>query len=333
MKKSIKAVLIKSLPKWLLFKITVRGLKKSAEKKEINVSITHDYVRFIKGNRVIQIALKHFIYSADMVNSFDYYYGAVRPLEIDGISLVDYATPRYHEMNGFDLMPVFFPSLSEPIITTNQYLDFADLQPGSVVLDLGAYSGLTSIIFKELVGKSGKVIGLDADKINFNAIERNLSLYKNLTGNDIEVIFGAAWNHCEGLNFSTEGNMGSSATEIVGELRGQNRLVESYTLSRLAEIFELERVQFIKCDIEGAEAVIFEDSAFFEKYSPRIIIETHVVGNEETTDKCIADLSKYGYKCKRIEQSGVVLPLLECYPPAMTIGDKNNELSKKVPSL
>lgn len=290
------------------------NLRTIAQAKGIEVFSNSEYFDFKKGVQVIRISQKHVIYSLDIVNSFDYYFGAVKPLLLDSLELVDYSTPRYHEVNGFDLMPVFFPSFSEPIKTTNQYLDFANLKPGLTVLDLGAYSGLTSIIFKELVGDTGRVIALDADKKNLDAIERNRTLYRKLTGNEIEVQFGAIWNHCNGLSFSSEGNMGSSATEIVGDARGQNSVIESLTLSRLAEQFDLQEIHFIKCDVEGAENVIFEDSSFFKKYQPRIIIEPHFVAGKETTDKCIMDLSKYGYTCKRIEQFGVPLPLLECYP-------------------
>ena len=77
------------------------------------------------------------------------------------------------------------------------------------------------------------------------------------------------------------------------------------------------KIDYIKCDIEGAERVIFEDSNFFENFKPRIIIECHVVDGIDTTKKCVEDLSKYGYKCRPIEQFGVSLPLIECYPPSV----------------
>jgi FkbM family methyltransferase len=211
-------------------------------------------------------------------------------------------------------MPVVFSSFCEPLVTTNQYLDFAALKPADTVLDLGAYSGLTSIVFKEKVGNLGKVIAIDADSENMNTILENTKLYKLITGNCIDVIFGAVWNHSNGLSFSTEGNMGSSASEIVGANRGSVNMIKSYTLSELSEIGKVKSVDFIKCDIEGAEAVIFEDANFFQNHRPKIIIETHMKDGIETTEKCISDLTKFGYKCRKIIQTGVVLPLIECYP-------------------
>jgi len=289
-------------------------LQQIAERNGIQVKVSSHYLDFLKDNQIIRISLSHFIYSNDIINSFEYYFSAVEPMKYNNSLLVDYSTPRYHQVHGFELMPVYFPSLSEPLTTTKQYLDFADIKTGDVVLDLGAYSGLTSILFKELAGSTGQVVAIDADEKNINAINKNLSLYNKLTGNHIDAMFGAVWNHDRGLEFSSEGNMGSSATEIVGTDRGSVTRIPSFTLSQIADINKMSKISFMKCDVEGAEAVIFEDANFFKKHNPKIIIETHLVNNIETTDKCIATLQAYGYTCRRILQTGVTLPLLECYP-------------------
>ncbi len=102
-----------------------------------------DYADVISGDRVIRVALRHAHYLYDIVVSFDYYFLAVAPLRQAGMRLVDYSTPRWHEVMGYDLHPVQFPSFAEPVVTALSYLDFAQIRDGSIVLDLGAYSGLT----------------------------------------------------------------------------------------------------------------------------------------------------------------------------------------------
>lgn len=164
------------------------------------------------------------------------------------------------------------------------------------------------------MGKSGRVISVDADQINIGAIYRNFKHYEKITGRHIELLEGAVWRDNEGIQFSTEGNMGASCVDYVDDYRGDKSMVKSFTLSKIAEIYQLNQVDFIKCDIEGAEAVIFNDKAFFKKYNPRIIIETHLTNQGDTMPMCIEVLSTYGYTCKKIEQLGVSLPLLECYP-------------------
>jgi len=298
-----------------LYQIINHPLQQVANQRNIQIKASAHYIDFIRNNReLIRLSVKHFIYAADMINSFEYYFSAVNSIEFNGMLLVDYSCPKYHDVIGFDVMPVFFPSLAEPIVTSQQYLTFANIREGDSILDLGAYSGLTSIMFKELCGKSGRVIAVEADKQNCTAIKINLNLYQKITGNQIDLLCGAVWNNDKGLSFSSEGNMGSSAVEIVGMDRGMVDKIPSFTLLQIANMHKLRSIQFIKCDIEGGECVIFEDSEFFSTHRPRIIIESHMVGNKETTEKCIHDLQKYGYECKRIFQTGVTLPLVECYP-------------------
>jgi FkbM family methyltransferase len=282
----------------------------------IDVRMGTDFIDFIRGDDVVRIAMQHLIYGRDIIRSFDYYFAAVESYVRCGKRVVDYASPRFHAVRGYDLHPVFFASFAEPLSTTDHYLTFADLKPGMTALDLGAYSGLTSILFKQAVGASGTVVAVDADTLNISSIHKNLDLFKRITGLDIPVLEGAVWEHNDGLEFSTEGNMGASAVSIVGDHRGRCHRVASFTLSEIAKRCDLTRVDFIKCDIEGAEAVIFKDTAFFARFQPKIIIEAHYVKGVSTADDCIAHLSVYGYTCTPVPQEGVTLPLIECVPPA-----------------
>ena len=291
-------------------------LRARASRKNIKIRRHYAALDFIRNRDIIRIDTNHSFYAGDILDAFDFYADAVKPVVSSGFNLVDFSTPRYHEVIGYDRHPVLFPSFAEPIVTTQQYLDFANLKKNSVVVDLGAYSGLTSIIFKDIVGAEGRVIAVDADERNMHAIHKNLKLYGNITGNHIETLYGAAWNHNDGLDFSVEGNMGSSATAIVGK-RAAVKHVPSFTLNAIAQKFQLTQIDFIKCDIEGAEGVVFEDKAFFEKFKPRIIVEIHKVDGSEalTLEKVMNNLKVHGYTFNKVPQAGVPMPLLECFPP------------------
>lgn len=287
-------------------------LIESGKKSEISITFTRFTIDFQKQNKIIRLSNKHLVYSWDIINSFEYYFNSVVPVDdFNDNLLVDFSNSRYHEVTGFSTLPILFPSLAEPIITTTQYLDFADLQIDSVVIDLGAYSGLTSMLFKMKVLK-GEVIAVDADEINLFCMSKNFSLFRATMGLEIKILKGAIWDHDRGVYFSSEGNMGSSATSIIGERGGTKKFVESYKLIDIANKFDLKKVDFIKCDVEGAEAVIFNDDAFFEKYKPKIIVEPHFVDGQISTSKVEEALKKYGYKFDIIEQHGVALPLLHC---------------------
>lgn len=254
--------------------------------KENNLVVTEDdsVINVFKENRCIRMSQKHKFYLPDILNFYDSYFSGVEYENVDGYELVDFSKAKFHKVVGYDLHEIMFPAFVEPVETSNQYVTFADLNEESIVFDLGAYSGLTSILFDREISKnnkkaSGKVIAVDADLYNTECIENNFKLYKEKAGRCIEYLFGAVWNKNGELEFSNESNMGSAAAGIVGKNRGLVNKVKSYTLSSIAQKYNLKKVDFIKCDIEGAEIFIFEDKEFFKKYSPKIIVESHPVEN------------------------------------------------------
>ena len=289
-------------------------LIKEANKRGLSLHNRGLFLEIVNDNNVIRISQDHLVYLYDIIISFDYYFRAVTPFFLSGMNIVDYSSPRYHDVVGFDAFPVMFPSFAEPVITAFQYIEFAQLSLGMTVIDLGAYSGLTSILFSQAVGKQGSVVAVDPDPVNLHCIHRNISRYNKYQSSSIKIIEGAIWKHSNGIDFSCEGNMGASASSIVGVNRGRISTVRSFTLSDIVNIAGLNAVDFIKCDVEGAESVVFEDRQFFNSFLPRIIVEPHIVDGRLSSDKIIADLSPYGYTCEIIQQEGVKLPLLQCIP-------------------
>ena len=242
---------IKSLGKLLapagLIKIALPIiLKGKAKRVGLDLKVKSDFIDVIKGFDVVRISSGHAVYLEDIINEFKFYFDAVVPFKESNKNIVDYSTPRYHDVVGFNAFPILFPSLSEPVLTAIQYVDFANLAEGATALDLGAYSGLTSIIFSEAVGITGTVVAVDADQRNIECIKRNFINYKKYFDKNIALLEGAVWNHNNGLEFSCEGNMGSSAASIVGNKRGSVIKVPSFTLSSIADKFNLKRVDFMK---------------------------------------------------------------------------------------
>lgn len=261
--------------------------------------------------RQILVSYRHLPYINDISNSFDYYFEAVKPRLLNSVMQVDYSKPSSHEVAGFDLFPIHLPSFAEPISTNRQYIEFGMLKEGDVVIDLGAYSGLSSIMFKQSVGMLGTVVAVEADTTNLESLRLNICNFFERTNLRIEVLEAAVWSHSGEIVFSSDGNMGSSASNFLAKERGSESVVRSMTLSEIASVFSLNKVSLIKCDIEGAETEIFDDFEFFAKYSPKIIVEPHFVDGELSTGRVRNVLSKFGYAVVEVNQFGVEYPLLE----------------------
>ena len=298
------------------FEISLQVLN-LADAAGIIVTSNANQIEFTKGSCVVRIGARHKIYAADVCKDFKHYYGAVEPVQLsDGRLLADYSLPRWHDVADFEFHPIHFPSLPEPVETASQYLNFARIKPGDCVLDLGAYAGLTSILFSRHAGARGLVIAVEPDQQNVASLRKNIAIHRAVGGGDVRLIEGAVWSESGELEFSSEGNMGSSAVTIVGSGRGVSRKVSTLTLEDLANKFELSRVDFIKCDIEGAETAIFNQPEFFRRFKPRILIEAHrTSANETTQGACVSILAgQFGYLCHSVSQQGGDLPLIHCVP-------------------
>ncbi|MBI5007560.1 MAG: FkbM family methyltransferase [Nitrosomonadales bacterium] len=268
-----------------------------ARAQGIAISLHDAYIELRKRDAVVRMNRQHAVYLRGMLLRFDYYFSAVEP-DLDGtLAVADYSVPRHHRLSGFDDFPAFFHSYPEPMRSTEAYLDFAGIRPGHVVLDLGAYAGMASILFSKQVGASGLVVSFEPDPHNFAAARMNTGMHAQVSGlNNIRLHQRAVWNDCNGLEFSCDGNMGSSASRIVGK-RGQVRQVETTTLANILDEEGLERIDFIKVDIEGAEIAVFEQALdLLGSMRPAIVMESHRVNNVHSATECERLLRSIGYE-------------------------------------
>ncbi len=254
-----------------------------------------------RGNATVRLRTSHAGYLLEVCESFDQYFGAVEPLQLDGRLVADYSTPRLHWVKGFDLQPICFPSLAEPVALTTQYLGEAGLKKGDVVLDLGAYSGLTSILFAQAVGPSGQVIALEPDPESYRIAEQNIRFYAQVTGNqNIKLVNKAAWEHDRGTVFSSDVNRGAGIAELVTK-----RKLTCSVATTTVEALVGDRLNFIKCDIEGAEAVVLRSAAaLISRLRPVLVIESHYVAGVSTAKDCLETLHAIGYKTSLVPQQG-----------------------------
>ena len=310
---NLKRFLLSHTPWVLNMHPSVRG-------SHLSLNSERDRFRIVDRDREIWVSRKNAVYVPDMFTSFDYYFNAVEPFlqstDSGFIKIVDYSTPRIHNVSGFHDFPVHCPSLVEPYQTCEQYLEFAQLNEGQTVLDLGCYSGLTAIAFSKAVRGAGRVVSVEPDPTNFRASEKNLDLHHRFGGfNNVTLLPLAVSGSTGVLTFSSEGSMGSSAVSMVGGYRGSVSKIPCMTLEDLVTHSGLNRVDFIKMDIEGSEIDVVQSSEkFFQKHRPRMIIEPHLINGRLNAPDIMNCLSGYGYRCQIIEQYGVHLPLVTAIP-------------------
>jgi FkbM family methyltransferase len=251
-----------------------------------------------------------------MIEKFDVYTRSVFAMCINGISLIDMSGPRFHRLKGFGEIPFLFPSHAEPYETTSDYLEFAALRQGEIVLDIGAYSAVTSIIFAQAVGAKGRVYAFEPDDVNFECARINAEMAKSVMALDnITLINKAVWSDGKGVLFSHEGGMGSSAVAITGKNRGHERRVSTISIQDFVRENGLSNVDFVKVDVEGCEIELLEASAsFLKSIGARLIVEPHSINGVLSTERCRVVLEAVGYRVHVRAEVGESEALIEATP-------------------
>jgi FkbM family methyltransferase len=146
------------------------------------------------------------------------------------------------------------------------------VEPGDVVLDIGGCWGDTALYFASLVGPAGRVYTFEFDPESLEIMRANLALNPDLAER-IEVVESALWDRSgELLPFVQGGRM----TAVVSDGADAARSVATVTLDEFVEQRGIERVDFVKMDVEGAEPnVLRGGAASLRRFGPRLAIAAY----------------------------------------------------------
>ena len=170
---------------------------------------------------------------------------------------------------------------------------------GATAIDIGANLGYYTRPLSAIVGDEGRVYAVEPVPVIFDVLKRNVAGCNNVTllnyalGSEERTIemandsVAAAGYFGTGRNFVSDGELSGEAIKFSAEMR------------RGSELFaDLERVDFIKCDIEGYERVVIpEMRAIIERHHPTVLIET----DGDTRQEIIEMFEQMGYRAYILE--------------------------------
>jgi FkbM family methyltransferase len=196
-----------------------------------------DYINFYDMRRVVRTTegVKLYCSSEDLIQSFIMYFG-----------------------------------MWDPHIT--RYLQ-ARLQPGDVLVDVGANIGYYTLLGSKLVGPAGKVVAIEASPRTYASLQQNIE--RNRAEN-VRAVNAAASNQRGTVQVfaGTPDNIGG--TSIMPRHGAVEATVDAFPLADLLDSEELARASVIKIDVEGAEAFVLRgllDSADRIGKATEIIVE------------------------------------------------------------
>ena len=145
------------------------------------------------------------------------------------------------------------------------------VRKGDVVLDCGAHVGVFS---KEALREgAGKVIAIEPSPVNLECLRRNLA--EEIAAGRAVVYPKGVWDNETALSFRvSSGNSGHDMVVLEGE--EADLKIPVTTIDRLVAELGLERVDFIKMDIEGAERhALVGAKRTIARFRPRMALSTY----------------------------------------------------------
>jgi FkbM family methyltransferase len=255
-----------------------------------------------KGNRQIRMASKHLLYTYGTAEHFDTYFSQTHPASIGGVEEVDYSKPKLHRMaDGKDLE---LSGLPEEAGAIESYFRFYTPKTGDLVFDIGAYCGVSTIRFAELVGTSGRVVAFEPDPVNLPILLRNIerSGLSNVT------VVKAAISNEAGLRlFNSDGNLSSGLASSFDSKRDSSHVfVETITFPHACEIYGTP--QFVKVDAEGAELEIVSGALdLLREHDIQFALDTsHIRNRTQTAHPVEALFARCGYAATSEEVGGLM---------------------------
>jgi FkbM family methyltransferase len=170
---------------------------------------------------------------------------------------------------------------------------------GEVLVDIGAHIGKYTLTTAKVVGNEGMVVAIEPHPVNYQTLQRNIGLNKLENAMALNL---AAWNtDCELKLFTGDvaGHHSVKVNRRIGWVEVKARVTD-HVLKEL----RLDRVDWIKIDVEGAESeVLCGLEETISKYKPKIITEVfyeNVHARTQNVDEMKKFMKKHGYGLIRI---------------------------------
>lgn len=159
----------------------------------------------------------------------------------------------------------------------------------NTIIDAGANIGMASVYFKNQF-PNARIIAIEPESSNYNQLLKNISGYKN-----ISTEHKGLWNKSCLLNVEDKyenGNWGFVVEEVNDASKSN---VEGISVNDILIKYNLDRIDILKMDIEGAELEIFQENYEWLSKVKMLIIETHDFMRKGTSKALFKAMINYNF--------------------------------------
>lgn len=154
------------------------------------------------------------------------------------------------DFSDYELFNEIFLSNSYPAVSDKEKL---------IIVDLGANVGISALFFK-MIYPDSIIYCVEPDQNNLIRLKMLEKNFENLF-----VIDKAVWSENDFIPIYSNPIRGSSSSLISDSDNRNKMLIESISLDKLIELIDVERIDLLKFDIEGAEHEVFTKYSDYHK--------------------------------------------------------------------
>jgi FkbM family methyltransferase len=178
---------------------------------------------------------------------------------------------------------------------------------GDTVIDIGAHIGRYTITSSKQVGNTGKVLAIEADPDNFQLLKRNIAL--NNLKNVLPLNYAVFSTRTRMKLYEQSASAKYNSLMLARAAKTKNYVeVNADTLDSILKLNEVNQVNWIKIDVEGAEFEVLKGSTkTLSTDNVSLFIEIHNIDDPSHYHNIIDFLKYRNYEItfeQRYEGSG-----------------------------
>lgn len=172
---------------------------------------------------------------------------------------------------------------------------------GQIVVDAGAYLGSFTLYAARKVGKTGKVISFEPDPKNFAILKKSVegSNFKNVV-----LINKALGDSVKEVEMESADHFSSV---VIKASKRPTFDVQQTTLDSEMKNMGINKVHFIKMNIEGAEVDAVKGATQILSNTDHVAISCHTVSGKSTAGAIEPLLRQSGFKTKVLKRRKVII--------------------------
>lgn len=191
-------------------------------------------------------------------------------------------------------------SLEIPFIFEGPYLtDRISIKESDCVLDIGASLGIFSVFAARAVGPTGQVLAFEPNDLVAKIMRRNFEINQI---DNVKIIDTVLTDKFGDIDFTVDLNGAQGSSSIFPIKSARTKLIKARqeTLDSFIVQHNIQRVDFIKADIEGAERLMLKGAEqTIKRFKPTIAIRIYHLPDDPEVIEAMLKGFVPGYKIEK----------------------------------